>query len=271
MGPIALFDKSFLQSLKVDESMWFDYFFTPNICPLFYVETLADLEKSVREGRTQEQEVALIAQLTPEMQGTPCVYHTNLCIGELMGQRVPMTGQIPISGGRPVKVSGKSSVVIDLPPEAQAFSRWQDGQFLQVERQFARVWRDALKSLDLSMVAQRFRALGIDGKSCKSLADAKTIAEGVVRSRDKPFDRIALALQFLDIPRGLHQRIIERWSIIGYPALTDYSPYVAHVLEVEIFFQIALAANLISSERASNRTDIAYLFYLPLVVGQSGW
>ena len=30
-----------------------------------------------------------------------------------------------------------------------------------------------------------------------------------------------------------------------------------------MFFQIALAANLVSADRASNRADIAYLFYLP--------
>ena len=40
-------------------------------------------------------------------------------------------------------------------------------------------------------------------------------------------------------------------------------PYAAYLVEVEIFFQLALEADLISSERASNRTDIAYLFYLP--------
>ena len=40
-------------------------------------------------------------------------------------------------------------------------------------------------------------------------------------------------------------------------------PYVTHVFRVELFFQIALATNLISSERPSNRADIAYLFYLP--------
>jgi hypothetical protein len=57
MGPTVIFDKSFLQSLSVDESVWFDHFFYANICPLFYVETLADLEKAVREDRTPEQEV----------------------------------------------------------------------------------------------------------------------------------------------------------------------------------------------------------------------
>lgn len=32
---------------------------------------------------------------------------------------------------------------------------------------------------------------------------------------------------------------------------------------MEVFFQIALAGHLISTERKSNRTDIAYLLYLP--------
>ncbi len=50
MGPSALFDKSFLQSLSVDESVWFDHFFSANISPLFYIETLADLDKEMSRG-----------------------------------------------------------------------------------------------------------------------------------------------------------------------------------------------------------------------------
>jgi hypothetical protein len=41
----TLFDKSFLQSLSVDDSVWFDQHFMPVVCPVFYVETLADLAK----------------------------------------------------------------------------------------------------------------------------------------------------------------------------------------------------------------------------------
>ncbi len=49
----------------------------------------------------------------------------------------------------------------------------------------------------------------------------------------------------------------------GYPPLPRYAPYVSYVFTVELFFQISLAANLISSERPTNRVDIGYLFYLP--------
>lgn len=104
MGPIALFDKSFLQSLSLDESVFFDRFFLAVICPMFYVETLADLEKQVRHGRTPEQEVGIIANKVPEMSGTPCAYHIDAAIGTLFGHDLPMDGRIPRAGGRAVKV-----------------------------------------------------------------------------------------------------------------------------------------------------------------------
>lgn len=72
-----------------------------------------------------------------------------------------------------------------------------------------------------------------------------------------------LALLFLNIDPQHYREILQRWSSFNYPPLTQYAPYVAYVYSVELFFQIALAANLISSDRPSNRVDIGYLFYLP--------
>lgn len=263
MGPITLFDKSFIQSLTVDESVWFDHFFIANVCPLFYVETLADLEKNVRNGRTPEQEVGVIANKFPEMHGTPNVQHTHACLNELMGHPVPMTGQMLVAGGKVVRAGGETGVVFDRSPEAEAFDRWQKGKFLDIERMYARGWRETVTNLDLSSLAETFRRLGIDGKSCKSLEQAKGLAEQVVLSTDKPFDRMKLALLFLNVPQQYHRQIIERWSLLNYPALDRYVPYVSYVLTIEIFFQIALAAKLISTDRSSNRVDIGYLFYLP--------
>ena len=60
-GPILIFDKSFLQSLNSDEAVWLDNFFLTGITPLFFVETLADLEREVNRGRTPEQVVGNLA------------------------------------------------------------------------------------------------------------------------------------------------------------------------------------------------------------------
>ena len=65
-GPTIIFDKSGLQSLNPDEAVWLDAFFITNITPLFYVETLADLEKATRSGRTPEKIVGNLAYKTPD-------------------------------------------------------------------------------------------------------------------------------------------------------------------------------------------------------------
>jgi hypothetical protein len=263
MGPIALFDKSFLQSLSVDESVWFDLFFIANVCPLFYAETLADLEKAVREGRTPEDEVGIIADKFPEMHGAPSPHHTQLCAADLLGQRVPMTGQIPLAGGREVMAGEKKGVVFEQSPEAKAFARWTRREFLEIERSFARTWREDLASVDLAAGSRYFKALGLDHHECKTLEQAKAVAESVVLENDKPYDRMHLALTLLNIHWSLHEQIKERWRAPVCPALATYAPYASHVLTVEVFSQLALRARLISTERASNRVDVAYLFYLP--------
>ena len=71
-------------------------------------------------------------------------------------------------------------------------------------------------------------------------------------------------LSSLEIPEGMSQQTLKRWISSGKRPLGESAPYTAYVLEAEVFFQIAPASKLISSERSSNRLDIAYLFYLPI-------
>src|SRR5882724_1629826 len=212
MGPIALFDKSFLQSLSLDESVFFDHFFLPVICPLFYVETLADLEKHVREGRTPEQEVGIIADKVPEMSGWPCAYHLDLAAGVLFGANVPLDGRIPTAGGRPVKVDGKSGFAHNQPPEAEAFSRWQKREFIYVEREFARGWRAALNGVDLITIAAGMKAMGVTPQTCKSLEDAKKLVDAfLARSGETVADQIKLALIAFGVPLQHEQQVLSRW------------------------------------------------------------
>lgn len=196
MGPIALFDKSFLQSLNVDESVWFDHFFLANVSPFFYVETLADLAKTFEPPRTPEQQVRAIAEKFPEMNGRPCAFHATLALGNLAGRPVPMTGQIPLFGGRRVKVGNRTGVVFGESPEAQAFSRWQMGEFHIIEREFASIWRRSLSTLDLDAISKSFREIGIGGESSRTLAEAKDVASRVVADPNKAQQLIELALFF---------------------------------------------------------------------------
>jgi len=108
-----------------------------------------------------------------------------------------------------------------------------------------------------------YRSFGIDPKSCNSLEQAKALAQTLTTSTASPHLQIELTLSLLDIDPEYRAPVIERWNESQSLSLQAFSPHAAFVLSVMIFFNIALAAGLISTKRPSNLVDIAYLFYLP--------
>lgn len=262
MGPIALFDKSFLEALNVDEAVLFDYFFYPVICPVFYVETLGDLAKPQNRGRRPEDVVGSIAYKSPQMHGGPNTFHRTLVASNLMGQGVPMRGQIVVSHGIPVVVAGERHVVFKPSPEREAFDRWQRGEFEQVERLHARQWREQLRTLDLKLVAAQAENYGLDFTRCKTLEDAKAFAEQVIQ--DLPSEaQVRFALEKFDLSAQECNEAMTAWSNRDRLNLEQFAPYAYFVLRLQLFFEIALATGKISTDRPSNLNDLAYLFYLP--------
>jgi hypothetical protein len=262
MGPIALFDKSFLEGLNIDEAVLFDHFFYPVTCPIFYVETLADLQKAANRGRSPEDVVGAIAFKTPEMHGGPSVHHRTLVTSNLLGQPVPMTGQICVAGGIPVMVDGTANVVFKPTPEREAFDRWQRGQFQEIERRYAQRWREDLRTLQLSDVAQQAHNYGMELSRCKTIEHAKELAEQVIGNLSNA-NQIALAVEKFHISASERDEVMDKWERAGRLPLAEYAPYARFVLLIEIFFEMALATGKISADRPSNINDLAYLFYLP--------
>jgi hypothetical protein len=265
MGPILLFDKSTLQSLSVDESVWFDALYYPNMTPLFFVETLADLEKGVGRRRTPEEVVGNLAEKTPT-GGHINVYHETICVNELLGRdQVEMRGVPIVAGGRPVRAQGRRGMVFDESPERRALRRWEERKFLEVERQFARSWRQGLSGLNLQGLYRDGRTIIERLGRPKDLPAACNMAKALL---EKPGSRYAHGvLESFRVPNGIRRAIVGRWRGLGGPSIRKYAPYTAHVATVDLFFCIALGADLISRDRPSNKIDIAYLYYLPFSMG----
>jgi hypothetical protein len=261
MGPITLFDKSFLQSLSLDEAVWFDNFYLTNIAPIFYVETLADLEKAVREGRTPEQEVGIIAEKTPEMHSSPNIFHQRMVIANLLGHNVAMDGKIIMAGGRYVETADRKAIIFDLPPEREAFERWQKGDFLDVERLFAKTWRSFLRLSNLSLFQPIFTTSGVLPK-CHSLEEAKFVAESIVGLKENQQSLIPLIFELLHIPKEFFPEVYKRFATLNYPSLKEFAPYSTFVLIIEIFFYLAINSELVP-RKINSKTDFGYLFYLP--------
>lgn len=262
MGPNIIFDKSFLQSLNTDESVWLDMFFTTNITPLFFIETLADLEKEVSKGRTPEQVVGNLATKTPDWSAVANTHHRTILWGELIGEGIVdmQFGRPLVSGGTYTLLNGKRGVIFEQPPEEEALGRWQRGEFLQLERQQAKMWRREL-SLISPDAQQRVFEGWYGANKPTTLSMVKAAADSVIDGMNGK-DALSFGLALLDVALEPQTEVVQRWEAAGTPALSTFAPYFRHVLGVELFFYYARSANLIS-ERITNKVDIDYLYYLP--------
>lgn len=262
LGPILIFDKSTLQGLSVDEAVWLDAFYRTNITPLFFVETLADLEKEVADGRSPEQVVGNLAEKTPVMGSLPNVLHWSIAFAELMGQPVDMHGFPLVAGGIPVESGDKRGIVFKQMPEMEAFQRWQDGRFLDVERVFARAWRARLSGVNLEGGYRAFQPYFAGGKKPGTLAEVKALADQILAEWE-PYGVLQLTVDLLGIPPNRQDAIRARWRLAGQPRLREFAPYAAHIASVDLVFYLGIAADLIGRDRPSNKIDVAYLYYLP--------
>lgn len=266
MGPIAVFDKSFIQSLNIDESVWFDNFFSAVITPYFYVETLADLDKSSRRGKTAEEEVTILAEKTPELSSTPTQSHSELCLRNLLGYPVNPAGRPFLAGGKQVKFGDKEGTNFKLSPEAEAFNRWMEGDYFGVEKEFAQNWREAIKGINYDKVEGHLNDNKINFKSCKSLEDAYNEADNFInRKLDQIYFLVKFIFENLSIPKKYQEEVCYYLASHAQSSksLNEIAPYAAYVIKVDIFFQISIKRGFISDVRKSNKIDISYLYYLP--------
>jgi hypothetical protein len=264
-GPFLIFDKSALQSFSVDESNWLDNFFGNVITPLFFTETLADLEKEVGKGRTPEQVVGSLAIRTPDMGATACAHHRIILSSALSGHDVPLMVIIPRTQGKTVEIDGKKGVFFKKSPEEEALSRWYNHEFLDVERQIAKTWRRELSGIDHGETYQFFQSWFLLGKP-KSLKEVKTLTDSILDGSPQ-FGVLRFGLSHMGVAEPAQREIIDRWTKAGSPPLKEFCPYFRYMFGVDLFFDLAIASDQISRVRpagkADNKVDIAYLYYLP--------
>jgi hypothetical protein len=262
-GPFLIFDKSALESLNLDEAVMLDNFYMSNITPLFFVECLADLEKAIRSNSTPEQLVGSLAIRTPESQSYPNIHHSTILRRELARQFDLKTvhGRVVLAGGKRVQLGDKRGIVFEQSPEAEAVSRWEKREFLDLERNIARQWRRALTAIDLDSMAKHVaKELG-HWRKPKSLADAKQLADTIIDSLD-PEWLINFGLNLLGAPETT-DHVLSNWIRERRPPIREHLPYFVFMLTINLFFCLSVPTQLLRNVKPSHKVDLAYLYYLP--------
>jgi hypothetical protein len=264
LGPVTIFDKSALQALTIDEAVWFEAHFLSNVTPLFYVETLADLEKAAAEGRAPDDIVRSLAGKTPS-DAYPNVHHRSLMSAELQGQAIEMGGRVMVAGGEYRRApDGSIGMHIEEFPEATMLLRWKEGEFDELEREVAKAWRDELATHEPDRMIGVVRNLLPSGTRISDLEALKGRIDTLCDSDE--LEMIVLALHVLEVPQTSHGMVLERWNAAGRPPLSAFAPYTTHVFKVDLLYYLGIERGFISGERASNKADMAYLYYLPFTM-----
>ncbi len=211
----------------------------------------------MKAGRTAEDFVGALAEKKP-LGGGINIHHETLRLAELGGQKIEMRCFPVVSGGSRVATrDGKNTVVFDTAPECLALSRWTDGDFLDLERQFARDWRASLTNIDLDAIFAQGREIIKRVGRPGDLAAARALASGLLGKTSSRF--VLEALKELK-PTRASEFVINRWKKLGSPPIASIAPYTAHIFAVDLFFCLALGADLIGRERPTNKIDMAYLY-----------
>lgn len=259
MGPMTLFDKSFLQMLTVDEAVMFDHFFMTSLCPVFLIEVLGDLAK---DGSDPQRMVETLARKTPCRHIYPNAFHLHLVRDELAGGIVEVEGHPAVLGGRYVRNASGLHLVHEVSPEVEAFNRWTQGEFLEIERGLAVDWRSSISKVDLRKVAEVTRVAKSSLGNVRTLDDARASVTALIDGGNQ-----WSLLKTIATSAGLgDQRLARlqlRWRKAGYPPVRSFAPFATHMLQVDLLFELALALSQISDDRPSNRVDMLYLYYLP--------
>lgn len=264
MGPITIYDKSFLECLNPDEAVLFDNFFLVNIVPTFYLETLADLAKATKGNRTSHNIVSSLAYKTPVQHSVPNTNYKDLLVTDLLGYKTDMTGRPILHGGvRKIDPDGKIGVYYENAPEQEMFSRWQKEDFSELENILAKLWRETVSNLTFDSIISIVKNVIPSAQRFSNLADIKSFLDSFVENYNQDENLLLLALELLETPKEYNSLIINRFKKEKPQNFNVFAPYAAYVFKLDLFLYLAMSKSFISKERPSNKIDLSYLYYLP--------
>jgi hypothetical protein len=120
----------------------------------------------------------------------------------------------------------------------------------------AKQWRRSLTAVDFDAMVKRVLGRLGPGRTPKTLADAKQIADTVIDYMD-PEWLLRFGLDLLCV-REATDFVINDWVNRRRPPLREHVPYFVFMLTINIFFCLVLPTKLLRNVKASHQVDLAY-------------
>jgi hypothetical protein len=262
--PSIIFDKSTLQSLNTNESVWFDNFYIWVITPTFFIETLADIEKISKSGRTPESVVGDIANKTPDNWYCMHINYRQLMLDELRWAKIELWFRPYSAWWKIVKTADWFWAMVLETPEELALKRWQNWEFIELEREYAKKWRRNLWNHTLHYTIElKQKILGSHFKP-SSLEELKWFIDKIMNSpQDDSWIDICLSMGNID--EEIMSIFYSRWSADKKKILAKLAPYFSYVMTANLVFTLWSWLWLLEwlPHSETQYIDLSYIYYLP--------
>ncbi len=268
MGPLLMFDKSFLQMLNADEVSELSLYFKFVGTPLLIREIISDLKKEPTQRSLPEQVVSALASKMSEAHGLQPANFRKLCIASLCCMfDVPMFGQVPVDPDAPnvFVTEGGKGVIYDSTIEQEMWQRWGHGNFTTDDAQSAMAWRAGVQSINLHAVGKEWKEFAKEHfGTASNLPELIALVNLMLDSFDKQiqFKLLVMLIAFLDVSIPAARWATGLFTAGLMPRVRDLAPYAASVLRLYLTFIGGLGRGFIGP-RPSHYVDLQYLFYAP--------
>lgn len=263
MGPNLILDKSALQALSQREIYRLATHYNIVACPILLIEILGDLKKGQTADGLSVEQVRLLADKVLASSYHPPHYRP-LVWGNLTGSPIPMTGQVPMVGGKKVTgKDGRKGIIFEPSPENEAIIRWRAGAFDESELALGERWRESTRALDLEGFQRRYRK-EFNWHEFKNIDNLHRYIRWITQPKDpkRKQEVLTALMDNFDVPPPARDFIFERWRAAGFPDLGSFAPFAYHCFSVDLVFQYGVITGLITT-KATNRIDIEYMYYVP--------
>ena len=262
MGPILILDKSTFQMLSSREHARRSMHFYDNLTPVLVTEILGDLSKVLQSG---QDPAVKVAELAGKFHGSggPVNHEARLLIVQsLIGNDIPMTGQILAQGGRAVDHPELGrGFMIDLTWWNEAIMRWSRGEFSDVEKQYSELWRTVTHLPGFSALWDSIRRHGILLPQIKSPEELRKAVDDVTSEPNLQDSWLQILLERFRIEGREDLYIRQRWTAARQP-LRTFAPYASHCLKVWVAL-LFVVHHLRFKWNPTHIVDMQYLNYLP--------
>jgi hypothetical protein len=267
VGPLLIFDKSFLEMLSANEvselSLHFKFVGTPTLIG----EIIADLKLKPDERRVPADVVKALSRKMLKVHGLQPANYRKLALANIRAYEIPMLGQVPVDAEAPnVHVTAdRQGVLYDSTPKQKLWARWANGDFGADDELTATTWRNGIEEIDLDGLKKLWKTFASKYfSSAKSQMELITAVAAFLKDSPPAVQReiLNMTLELLKASREERLWANALMNIGEMRSLLEFAPYAASIIQLFLAFTCGLARGFIGP-RPTNYIDLQYLYYSP--------